>query len=229
MAIEAVVFDLDGTLTNFNLEYKVVRVEVRSFLIKRGVPASILSTNESIFGMLEKAEISLRNNGKSEEAVEKIHRNALAIAEKYELEAARSTSLLPGVVETLDALKKMGLKVGLFTINCEKSTNYILERFRITDFFDTVIPRNSVKCVKPHSEHLEAVLKALRVDPYEAVVVGDGVSDMKCAKELRAIAVGLPTGFSSRKELISSGANYIVTSITDLLVLIDGINKTSET
>jgi len=227
MTIKAVIFDLDGTLADFNLDYRAARAEVRSFLIKEGLPASVLSTNESIFEMLKKTEIFLKNNNKSEKEVEKIRWNALAIAEKYELEAAKSTSLLPGVAGTLKALKKMGLKTGLFTINSEKSTNYILKRFRIAGFFDTVIPRNSVKYVKPSGEHLGAVLKTLKVSSEEAIVVGDGVSDMKCSKELKVIAVGLPTGFSSQKELINSGANYIITSITDLPTLIDEINKTS--
>jgi HAD superfamily hydrolase (TIGR01549 family) len=228
MTIKAVVFDLDGTLANFNLDYKVVRAEVRSFLIKRELPASILSTNESIFEMLKKAEIFLKNNSKSKKAIEEIHRKALAIAEKYELEAAKSTSLLPGVAETLKALKTMGLKIGLFTINSEKSVNYILKRFRIAGFFDAVIPRNSVKHVKPNSEHLEAVLKALGVNPEETIVVGDGVSDMKCARELKAISAGLPTGLSSIKKLMNSGANYIITSITDMPALIEEITKVSE-
>jgi HAD superfamily hydrolase (TIGR01549 family) len=224
MPIKAVVFDLDGTLASFNLDYKVVRAEVRSFLIKKGLPASILSTNESIFEMLEKTEIFLKNNSKSKKAIKEIHGKALAIAEKYELEAAKSTSLLPGVAETLKALKRMGLKIGLFTINSEKSTNYVLKRFRIASLFDAVIPRNSVKHVKPNSEHLEAALKALRVNSDEAIVVGDGISDMKCAKELKAIAVGLPTGISSPKNLVNSGANYIITLITDMPMLIEQIN-----
>jgi len=228
MAIKAVVFDLDGTLASFNLDYKAVRVEVRSFLMKRGLPPSILSANESIFEMLKKTEIFLKNNGEFEKAIQEICGKALAIAEKYELEAAKTTSLLPGVAETLNVLKKMGLKIGLFTINSEKSTNYILKRFRIKRFFDAVTPRNSVKHVKPSSEHLEASLEALGVSSDEAMVVGDGVSDMKCAKELKAIAVGLSTGFSFPKELINSGANYIITLIGDLPVLVDKINKAPE-
>jgi HAD superfamily hydrolase (TIGR01549 family) len=225
MTIKAVVFDLDGTLASFNIDYRAVRADVRSFLIKRGLPASILSTNENIFEMLKKTEIFLKNNGKSKKAIKAVLGKALVIAEKYELEAAKSTSLLPGVAETLKVLKRMDLKIGLFTINSEKSTNYILRRFRIAGFFDAVIPRNSVKYVKPNTEHLEAVLKALEVNPEETIVVGDGVSDMKCARELKAIATGLPTGLSSIKELINSGANYIITSITDLPMLIEQIHR----
>lgn len=224
MTIKAVVFDLDGTIANFNLEYKVVRMEVRSFLIKRGLPASILSRNESIFEMLEKTEIFLKNNGKPKKVIE-VRERALAIAEKYELEAAKTTTLLPGVTEALKALKRMGLKIGLFTINSEKPTNYILKRFRMVSLFNTVIPRNNVKHVKPNSEHLEATLKSLGVNPNEAIVVGDGISDMQCARELKAIAAGFPTGTSSPTELIDFGANYIITSLTDLPVLIEQINR----
>jgi HAD superfamily hydrolase (TIGR01549 family) len=229
MTVKAVVFDLDGTVASFNIDYKGVRADVRSFLMRAGLPASILSTNESIFEMLKKAEIFIKNNGKSEKTFMDIRKKASDIAEKYELEAAKTTSLLPGILEILKTLKKMKLKIGLCTINSEKSTNYILKRFAIADFFDAVTPRDDVKYVKPSAEHLEATLKALGVNAEEAVVVGDGVSDMKCARELNAIAVGLPTGVSSPKELISSGANYFVTSIIDLPSLIEYLDKGSET
>jgi HAD superfamily hydrolase (TIGR01509 family) len=178
--------------------------------------------------MLKKTEIFMKNNGKSEKTMMETRDKALAIAEKYELEAAKTTSLLPGVLETLKALKKMDFKIGLCTINSEKSTNYILKRFGIAEFFDAVTPRNSVKYVKPNIEHLEAALKALGVNPEEAMVVGDSGIDMRCAKELKAIAVGLPTGVSSPKELIGSGANYFITSITDMPTLIEYVNKTAE-
>jgi phosphoglycolate phosphatase-like HAD superfamily hydrolase len=72
-------------------------------------------------------------------------------------------------------------------------------------------------------------LKALNVKPEEAVVVGDGSSDMRCARELKAVAVALPTGVSEAKELIASGANYLITSITDVPTLIEYINKTLKT
>jgi len=223
MTVKAVVFDLDGTVASFNLDYMIVRSDVRGLLMKKGLPASVLLSNESIFEMLKKTEIFLKNNGKSERAIQKVRNEALAIAEKYELEAAKTTGLLPGVVETLKALKKMSLKLGLCTINSDKSTNYILKRFGIAGFFDVVITRNKVKHVKPNIEHLEATLKALKVNPDEALLVGDGTRDMQCARELNVIAVGLPMGVSSEKELVISGANYLITSVIDLPTLIETI------
>jgi HAD superfamily hydrolase (TIGR01549 family) len=170
----------------------------------------------------------MKNNGWPEDAIAQIRREALEITEKHELEAAKYTSLFPGVTETLKALKETGLRLGLCTINSEKSTEYVLKRFKMKDFFDVITPRNCVKNVKPNTEHLEATLEALGVEPKDAVVVGDGASDMKCARDLGAIAVGIPTGVSSPKELINAGANYMVTSITDLPTLIEYINKRIE-
>jgi HAD superfamily hydrolase (TIGR01549 family) len=228
MTVKAVIFDLDGTLTSFNLDYMVIRAEVRGFLIKTGLPASLFSINESIFEMLKKAEIFLKNNSKSDKAVEKIRNGALAIAEKYELEASKTTSPFPGAIDTLESLKKMNLKIGLCTINGEKSTNYILKKFRITSLFDAVIPRNKVKYVKPNTEHLEATLEALKVNPRDAMFIGDGTRDMQCAREAGVKAVGLPTGVSSEKDLMNSGADYLITSISDLPTLIEHINKTAK-
>jgi HAD superfamily hydrolase (TIGR01549 family) len=225
MPVKAVVFDLDGTIASFNLDYMTVRSDARGYLIKQGLPASVLSSNESIFDMLKKTEIFLKNSGKSDRAVNKIRNEVLAIAEGYELEAAKTTGLLPGVVETLETLKKMGLKLGLCTINSEKSANYILKRFGITKFFEAVVPRNRVKYVKPNIEHLEATLKALKVSAEDTLLIGDGTRDMQCARELRVIAVGLPTGVSSQKELMASGADYLVTSVTDLPILVESIQQ----
>ena len=226
MRVKAVIFDLDGTIASFNLDYKTVRAEVKGYLVKRGVPASALSVKESIFEMLRKTEIFVRNSGKPAKFLEEVRGEALAMTEKYELEAATSTSLMPGAVETLKALRRMGLKIGLCTINSEKSVNYILKRFGIAEFFDVTVPRNKVNHFKPHPEHIEAALKALGASANDTVIVGDSSTDMQSAKELKAVAVGLPTGVSTLEQLTRNGANYIITSITDLPLLIEKINKT---
>lgn len=221
MTIKAVIFDLDGTIAAFNLDYMTVRSEVRGLLLRAGVPASVLFVNESIFDMLNKTEIFMKNTGKSARALNKVRSEALAIAERHELEAAKVTSLLPNVAETLKTLREMHLKIGLCTVNSEKSANFILKRFGISDCFDAVVPRNKVKHVKPSGEHLQAVLKALKVTPKEALLVGDATRDVECARELKVMAVGLPTGVSSQRELMDAGANYLITSIADLPKLVE--------
>jgi len=226
--VEAVIFDLDGTLANFNLDFKALRAEVRSYLMRTGVPASVLNVNESIFDMLAKAEIFFKNGDKSTKSpqmFEEVRTQTLAIAEKYEMEAAFTTGLQPGAMETLKQLKGMALKLGLCTTSSEKAARYILQRFRIEDFFEILLSRNNVKYVKPHTEQFEMALEALKARAQATVIVGDSVVDMQSARELKSIAVGIPTGMSTMEQLRNHSANYIITSLTDLPVLIKEINK----
>ncbi len=228
MTIEAVIFDLDGTLASFNLDYKTLRVEVRNYLRSRGIPTSVLSTNETIFEMLQKAEIFFKNVAKTEEAFIDVQKEALAIAEKFEVEAAACTSLMPGAYDALKTLKQMNVRLGLCTINSQKATSNILQRFQIAGFFDAVVPRDNVKRVKPNPEHFEAVLKALQTDPKATLVVGDSIVDMQSAKEIKAVAIGIPTGTAKMEQLTRNGANYIITAISDLPLLVQKINKEKE-
>jgi HAD superfamily hydrolase (TIGR01549 family) len=225
LAIEAVIFDLDGTLAHFNLDYKELRSEVRTYLMSKGVPPSLLDVNENIFEMLKKAEIFVKNNSKSTDAFREIRTQALSVAEKFEMEAATTTSLLSGAVETLKELQKMNLRMGLCTTSSEKASNYILQRFKIDVYFKVVVPRDKVKYVKPHTEQFELALRALGVRAKAALIVGDSVVDMQSAKEIKAIAVGLPAGLATTEQLMSNGANYIITSLNDLPILIKEINK----
>jgi len=224
-AVKAVILDLDGTVVAFNLDYKSARAEAIGFLGSQGFPRSLFSLNESVFEMLKKVEVSMRNEDKSEEDFMRLRKAVLAILEKFETESASSTSLLPGVVETLQALKRMKLKLALFTVNGKKSTGYILDTFNLRRFFDAVVTRDSVLRVKPNPAHLQAVLKALRVSPEEAIVVGDSVWDMKSAQELGVFAVGVLSGVSSPQELTRAGANCLISSPLDLITLIEELNK----
>ena len=227
LAIKAVIFDLDGTVVDFNIDFKAARAEVMCLLLKQDLPSSLLSVNESVFDMLKKAKKRMKENGKAEQEFVKLKEKVIAVVERHEAKAARETNLIPGILETFKAFKRMKLKVALFTVNSEKSTSHILRRFRLRQFFDAIIARESVLAVKPDPAHLEAVLKALKVRPEEAIVVGDSVRDMKCARQLEVLAVGVSTGFSSIEELTRAGADYLASSSKDVPALVEQLNRKS--
>jgi len=222
--IKAVIFDLDGTLVEFNLDYKAMQGEVREYLTDIGVPTSLLSSKETIFEILKKAEIFLQNS-QSSYSLHKMRTEVLTIIDKYELEAARNTFLLPGVRETLRNLKRLNIRIGLFTLSGDKSVNFLFKRFKLENFFSVIVPRNKVNYVKPNPEHLKTALKILNVTPAETIVIGDGITDITTAKELNVKAIGLTTGISTKEQLIKHGANHIIASITELVPFIEKINN----
>jgi phosphoglycolate phosphatase len=223
--IKAVIFDLDGTLKEFNLDIKACRIKITNLLTQRGFSRSLFSLNESAFDMLKKVKKTLRTKDGNNNKFAKIKDLVFSVVEEFELEAARSAKIFEGISEALKSLRNMKLRIGLCTISSEKTTTYLLKRFRIEQFFDAVITRESVYDIKPHPTHLEAALDALEVTSEEAILVGDSVKDIECAIQLNVIAVGVTTGLSSLDELICSGANYISSSAKEIPILVEQLNS----
>lgn len=222
--IKAVIFDLDGTLKEFNLDTKACRTKIINLLTQLGFPRSLFSLNESAFDMLKKVKKSPITEDRKNQFT-KIKDMIFSVVEEFELEAARTAKIFEDIPETLKALRDMKLKIALCTISSEKTTKYILNRFHLKQFFDAVITRESVFEVKPHPTHLEAALDALKVRSQEAVLVGDSVKDIECAVQLNVLAVGVTTGLSSLEDLTRSGAHYIASSVTDIPILVEQLNR----
>jgi len=223
--IRAVIFDLDGTLKEFNLDIKGCRTEIINLLTQQGFSRSLFSLNESAFDMLKKIEKSLITEDEKRQEFAKIKGMVFSVVEDFELEAARTAKIFTGIPETLKTLRDMKLKIGLCTICSKKTTDYVLKRFHLEQFFDAIVARESVFEVKPHPTHLEAALNALRVSSQEAVLVGDSVKDIQCAIQLNVLAVGVTTGLSSIEELSRSGAHYIASSANEIPILLEQLNR----
>jgi len=226
--IKAVIFDLDGTLKEFNLDTKACRTTIINRLTQEGFPRSLFSLNETAFDMLKKIKNSRLIEGEKNMDFSKIRDMIFSVVEDFELEAAKTAKIFEGIPETLQALRDMKLEIALCTISSEKPTNYILKRFHIEQFFDAVITRDSVFEVKPHPKHLEAALDALKVRAQEALLVGDSVKDIQCAVQLNVLAVGVTTGLSSMEELSRSGAHYIASSANDIVTLVLQLSKQAQ-
>jgi HAD superfamily hydrolase (TIGR01549 family) len=220
-----VIFDLDGTLVTFKLDVIACRTEIIECLTGQGFPGFLFSMKETAFDMLVKVKKYLTAKGICEQRFTQVEKMVFSIVERFELEAARTTEMFPGIPEMLKTLRDMNLKLALCTISGKKAAYYILKRFNIAQFFDALIPRESVSEVKPNPIHLNAALTVLGVKFQEAVLVGDSVKDMACANSLNVVAVGVTTGLSSKKELTISGAHYIASSANAVPKLMLQLNK----
>lgn len=224
--IKSVIFDLDGTLTEFNLDVKACRIQVIQELNDQGMPRELFSLNESAFDMLNKIKKHMDPEPAEKKLLE-YREMIFSIVENHELQAAKKTKMFVGIPQTLDAIRKMSLKMGLCTISSKKASDFILKKFGIEQYFDAVFPRESVSAVKPNPIHLQAVIDSLKVNHAETIFVGDSVKDMICASKLEVIAVGVTTGLSSYDQLKNSGSNYIISSVTEVPQLVKELNNNS--
>ena len=223
MTIRAVIFDLHGTIVEYKVNSKAARAEVTQFLIGQGIPHSFFPPNESYFEALNKLEAYIKTQPAEAKTYAELRKCVFDILDKYELENIESTCLIPGMLENLQTLRRMRLKLGLLTVNGQKATDRILAKYGLNDYFQAVVTRELAPKFKPNPLHLEAVLELLKVTPREAVVVGDSISDIIVAHTLKTRAIGVLGGLASKEELVNVGADYLSESPADLIPIIKNL------
>src|SRR5262249_21981634 len=89
------------------------------------------------------------------------------------------TRVYPGVPETLTALRGQGFRMALCTNKLQTPTLMVLEAFGLAGYFDAVVGGDIVPARKPDPAHLRTALGMLGAGPAAAVMIGDGINDVK--------------------------------------------------
>lgn len=129
-------------------------------------------------------------------------------------------SLLAGAEELLVRLSTWsGVNLGLLTGNSRHAAMTKVSHFGIDSHF------SFGGYGSEHAERTAVAQAALDdcrrwaepeyVDPIKAWVIGDTVSDVKCARSIGANAIAVATGGNSRQELEDSGADLVLDDLTN--------------
>jgi putative hydrolase of the HAD superfamily len=98
--------------------------------------------------------------------------------------------LYPETRETLERLKKMGLKIGLVTGGYQVDLKQILPEVGLQQFFDVQVCADTVGKRKPHPLAFQYALEKLNVRAAEAIFIGDDYrSDYLGAQDVGMIPV----------------------------------------
>ena len=129
---------------------------------------------------------------------------------------------MPGVVETLDRLGADGYLLGITTGGMEAAAHIKLARANLNHYFcfggygsDST---NRTELTRRALERAGTLLGE-RVDPKEALVVGDTPHDVDAAHDAGVRAVGVATGHFTKDELRDAGADYVLGSLEEEIPL----------
>lgn len=147
--IEAVLFDLDGTLIEFNYNHAEGRRLIIAKLIEMGVDASVLSESKPASVNVEDAIAFMKEKGLNSEELRILREKAYEVLEPLELEAAQNPVLRIGVMGLISWLVERGVKIAVCTNNCSKASEIILRKTRLNKFFKNVFTRGDAERLKP--------------------------------------------------------------------------------
>ena len=215
LRIKAAIFDFDGTLVPFKMNYIALRREIINKIAERGISVDIFDENDPIRVTLKKTSELLNKKD-----MESLEHEAEEIIDYYELEGAKNNAVITGVSEVLTTLKEMNLKLGIFTLNQMKIVEILLKKANnLIEIFDAIVARNSVsdfyeKIIKV--KYLRTCLEKLGVNGTESIVVGDHNVDIEAGNLMNATTIGILTP-RNRKELLNEEKyDYLINSINEI-------------
>ena len=218
--IDAVITDLDGTLVELRIEYIQARKEaIKKLESIHPFPKHMFSTRDSLFQIYDRS-VKLLSARHRISLIPEVKKILINIADKYEMDAAKRTQPLPRVLVCLGKLQDIGIEMVLLTASGKKTSDHVLRKFNMHDFFKRIFTRESMFNIKQYPDFLPKALKKAGIEPKRSLVVGDSVSDILCGKTINAMTVGVTSGMSKPKELAQSGADYIMDSFPQILVLL---------
>ena len=200
---KAVLFDLDGTLTN---TLKDISNAMNRALRLHGLPE--FAEQDYCYlvgdGAQKLSERAVRDRQELAAAVQQTYQAY------YETHAIIQTRPYDGIPELLQALRSRGLKVCVLSNKPDADTRHVVAHY--FPEIDFALVRGQVEGVpvKPDPTGALAVAAQLGVPPEACLYLGDTSVDMECAVRAGMHPLGVLWGFREEDELRRSGAEAVI-------------------
>ncbi len=209
-APRAVLFDLDGTLTDTLAD---IAAAMNRALALHGLPPFPVDDYRYLVGDGAKklAERAVRGRLDLQAAV---LRDYQAYYETHNLVATRPYD---GVLELLQALDSRGLRLCVLSNKPDADTCQVVRHFFPGVPFADVRGQREGVPVKPDPTAALDVARKLDIPPEAFLYLGDTAVDMRCARAAGMRPIGVLWGFRTAEELTASGAEGLISRPMALL------------
>lgn len=190
MALKALVFDLDGVITDSaELHYqawKRLSEELGLYFDRE--------QNEALKGVsrIGSFEIILRNNDKLDAYTEEEKETLANRKNEYYKELVETLTekdILPGIYQLLKDARSAGLKTAIASVS--RNAPRVLEKIGLSDYFDTIADAAKVKRSKPDPEIFLTCAEQLGIDPVDCIGLEDSQAGIEGILSAGMYAVGI--------------------------------------
>lgn len=213
--IEAVVFDLDGTLldTLEDLADAVNYALQSEKMPERTIDEVREFVGNGVRNLMIKAIAGGEDNPKFEQVF-------ATFKQYYSKHCKDKTGLYNGIAELLEELQNRGIKMAIVSNKLDSAVKE-LNSYYFAKFIKTAIGEMEGVLRKPAPDTAIKALKELGVSPDKAVYVGDSDVDIMTAKNAKLECVSVTWGFRSKEFLLDNGATNLIDYPLQLLQYLD--------
>ena len=214
MKYKAIIFDLDGTLTD---TLEDLFLSVNYALQSCGLPERRLDEVRRFVG---NGVRTLIERSVPEDTSPRITERCFeAFRAHYIIHCQDHTRLYPGIATLLTALHAKGYRMAVVSNKLQSGVSE-LARIFFQGVIDVAIGEQPGIPRKPAPDMVEAALSKLHVEASEAVYVGDSDVDLQTAANAGLPCISVLWGFRSRNFLLTHGATVMAEKPQDVLELV---------
>ena len=138
----------------------------------------------------------------------------------YADNTSKRSVLYPGVREGIDYLRANGYPLGCVTNKVAQFTLPLLKDLGMFDAFSLVVSGDSLPEKKPHPMPLLHAAKHFGVEPRDALMIGDSVSDVKAARAAGFGIICMSYGYNHGQDIREANPDAVIDSMVELEGLI---------
>lgn len=213
MAVNTMLFDLDGTLINTN----PLIISSFEYTLNHYYPG--VYSRDDIIGMIGTPLLENFEDIDAARAPELVktyqthnmeHHDALI--EEYD-----------GVKEAIHSLHEKGFKLGIVTTKRREAALRGAEKMGLLPYFSTMVAIEDVENAKPHPEPVQLAMTILGSVPEETIMVGDSQYDILSGQHAGVKTAGVSWTIKGEEWLQTFEPDHMLQDMRELLQLYDGV------
>jgi len=211
--IEAMLFDFEGTLVDFQWKLSEAIEETLEMLWKMGFAKNLILSRKYSSLMTEAVQVATEIGLPPDQVREKICR----VYDRYDEDALTRWVLRSSVKDFLNTIKAKGICTGLVSNVGGKSIAKALSKLDLADYFDVVVSRNDVMNLKPNPEGLNLAIEKLGICKDSSILLGDSLDDVNAARNAGIRIMIITDGENAKEDILAAQPDHVIQSYEELL------------
>lgn len=206
--IDLMIFDLDGTLVSSGKDLaQAINFTLKEMKLPQKNEGEIISfVGDGVRNLVEKA-METQQTALVDKALD-------IFSDYYGKHFLDNTKLYPYV---LDVLKNFRNKIKVILTNKRNKFSLpIVRALKIEQHFSDIIGGDSFSYKKPDPHLIDHLLQKYDITKDKTVMIGDGVNDVRVAKNSGILSVIFLNGLGERKVLLAENADYYCESLIEI-------------